>query len=173
MIRIALLGALLAGIYGAAHDQVSYTISPEYFTKLKFHQFSYANFGWSRRVFAAEVGFLASWWVGLIAAWLLARLGLAEMPQPLRRTCTFQAFGIVALFTMAAGAAGALLGVVCAGSWHLKAWEQWQRALQLLDLRSFVVVAYLHNGSYAGALVGLITAAIYIRNRLHKTKQSR
>jgi hypothetical protein len=34
MIGISLLGAVLAGLYGAAHDQLSYTISKEYFTKL-------------------------------------------------------------------------------------------------------------------------------------------
>jgi hypothetical protein len=46
MTRIALLGAVVAGGYGAAHDQASYAISPEYFTKLKFRQFAYADFGW-------------------------------------------------------------------------------------------------------------------------------
>ena len=50
MIRISLLGAVLAGIYGAVHDQISYTISDEYFTKLKFPQFWYANFGFPPRV---------------------------------------------------------------------------------------------------------------------------
>src|SRR5437660_5973099 len=29
-LRLALLGAAIAGAYGAVHDQVSYTISPEY-----------------------------------------------------------------------------------------------------------------------------------------------
>ena len=31
MLGIAALGAVLAGCYGALHDQISYTISPEYF----------------------------------------------------------------------------------------------------------------------------------------------
>src|SRR5262245_32181747 len=79
MIGIAMLGAVIAGPYGAVHDQISYAISPEYFTKLKFRQFSYANFGWPPQLFAAEVGFLATWWVGLLAGWFLARAGLAEL----------------------------------------------------------------------------------------------
>jgi len=28
MVRIALLGAAIAGLYGALHDQISYSISP-------------------------------------------------------------------------------------------------------------------------------------------------
>src|SRR5580700_8579924 len=82
MLCIALLGAVVAGMYGALHDQISYSISPEYFTKLKFRQFSYADFGWPHRVFASEVGFLATWWVGLFAGWFLARAGLVEIATP-------------------------------------------------------------------------------------------
>src|SRR5438105_3464978 len=85
ILKISALGAVLAGFYGAIHDQLSYTISPEYFTKMKFIQFSYADFGWPQRVFASEVGFLASWWVGGIGGWILARFGLDELPNPPRR----------------------------------------------------------------------------------------
>ena len=63
MLRTALAGMIVAGCYGALHDQISYSISEEYFTKLKFHQFGYANFGLHPRIFAAEVGFLAIWWL--------------------------------------------------------------------------------------------------------------
>jgi predicted ribosomally synthesized peptide with SipW-like signal peptide len=32
MLAIAFVGALVAGTYGVFHDQVTYSISPEYFT---------------------------------------------------------------------------------------------------------------------------------------------
>jgi len=163
MLRVSLLGALLAGIYGALHDQISYSISPEYFTKLKFHQFSYANFGLHPRVFAAEVGFLASFWVGMIVAWLLARLGLTQIPQPNRRIVTLRAFLIVFASALVIGTSGALLGVARAKSGDLSSWETWERTLQLTDLPNFVIVAYLHNGSYLGGHLGFIAAAIYVR----------
>jgi hypothetical protein len=60
VIRMAVLGAVCAGIYGVLHDQISFTISPEYFTKVKFRQFGYADFGGPPRVFAGEIGFLAT-----------------------------------------------------------------------------------------------------------------
>ena len=37
MLRIALVGGVVAGAYGILHDQITYSISPEYFTKLKFN----------------------------------------------------------------------------------------------------------------------------------------
>lgn len=71
MIGVALVGGIVGGIYGIVHDQITYSISPEYFTKLKFDQFDYAGLG--DRIFVATIGFLATWWVGFIAAWFLAR----------------------------------------------------------------------------------------------------
>jgi hypothetical protein len=110
MLRVALLGAVVAGCYGALHDQVSYSICPEYFTKLKFRQFSYADFGWPPRLFASEVGFLSTWWAGLIAGWFLARVGLAELPAARRWSWTVRSFAIVLAVAALAGLVGAALG---------------------------------------------------------------
>src|SRR5690242_10176342 len=82
MIGVAVVGAIVAGVYGMLHDQITYTISPEYFTKLKFDQFAYAEFGFSERVFVAEIGFLATWWVGFFSAWFLARRLVPDQPRP-------------------------------------------------------------------------------------------
>lgn len=162
MALIAVMGSLLAGAYGAAHDQLSYTLSPEYFTKLKAPQFWYADFGWPPRVFAAEVGFLAGWGVGLIAGWVLARLGLAQLPTAQRRAATIRAFAIMFGVTLLGGAGGLLLGYWRTNS-SLEAWAEWRELLQLEDLRGFVQVAYLHAGSYAGAFLGLLAALWYVR----------
>jgi hypothetical protein len=158
MAQIAVSGSLLAGLYGAAHDQLSYTLSPEYFTKLKAPQFWYADFGWPPRVFAAEVGFLAGWGVGLIAGWFLARLGLARQPAEQRRGATIRAFAIMLCMTLLSSGGGLLLGYWRTQS-SLESWAEYQQVLRLDDLHGFVQVAYLHAGSYAGALLGFILAA--------------
>jgi hypothetical protein len=172
MLSVSLLGAVLAGIYGALHDQLSYSISEEYFTKVKFHQFSYADFGLHRRIFAAEVGFLASWWVGMIVAWFLARLGLTELPEPPRRACIVTAFSIVFLTAIVVGAGGLAIGVARTSSGDLRGWDEWQRALELTNLRGFVIVAHLHDASYLGGLLGLIAAAIYVRRNVKRCATS-
>ena len=78
---LSVVGALFAGLYGIPHDQVTYSISSDYFTDLKFAQFHYANFGLPRRIFVAEIGFLATWWVGFFAAWFIARLTIPSFPR--------------------------------------------------------------------------------------------
>ena len=51
---------LIAGLYGALHDQLSFTIAPEYFTRFKYDQFGFepAWFG-GHRPTVAVIGFLA------------------------------------------------------------------------------------------------------------------
>ena len=170
MLRTALLGAVVAGCYGALHDQVSYSISPEYFTKFKLRQFSYVDFGWPPRVFAAEVGFMAAWWVGMAAGWFVARAGLAELPPPLRRRGTLCSFAILLIATPLGGVAGALIGLVISQSLDAQNLRLMQRWLGLEDIRAFIVVGYLHAGTYLGASVGLITAIIFVRKQVRRIR---
>ncbi|WP_271785384.1 hypothetical protein [Aquimarina algiphila] len=49
---------LIAGVYGILHDQISFSISPEYFTKFKFPQFQIGFMGQNQpRLSASIVGF--------------------------------------------------------------------------------------------------------------------
>jgi hypothetical protein len=161
MLRYAMLGALLAGLYGILHDQVTYSISHEYFTRLKFAQFHYADFGLSPRVFVAEMGFLAAWSVGFIAAWFIARLTVPAFPPPLQFRHTIQGVLIILACALASSFAGYILGL-----WHgsdYSAWEAFASEMGVVDLPDFVRVAYIHNASYLGGLVGLIVAIFYLR----------
>ena len=170
MVWITLLGAVVAGCYGAVHDQVSYTIAPEYFTKLKFRQFFYTNFGWPPRLFAAEVGFLATWWVGLLAGWLVARAGLAELPAAQRWPCTARAFAIILGSAIVAGLAGVALGITMTGEGNLGVWRPMAEAHGIEDLRAFVVVAFLHDAGYLGGLAGLLAAIVHVRRRVRRSR---
>jgi hypothetical protein len=162
--QLAAIGAVVAGTYGAVHDQVSFTISPEYFTKLKFEQFAWADAGWPARVFVSVVGALGSWWVGLIAGWVLGRVGFADPARVSLRRDVARAFGIVLGAALVFGVAGAFAGVV-ASRGDLTAWGAWHRERDVSDLPSFVIVAWLHNASYLGGALGLVAAVLDARRR--------
>src|SRR5258708_13514776 len=72
-----IISVVFAGLYGMLNDQVTYTISPEYFTKFKYLQFCVKpqEFGGDRRAVAA-IGFLATWWMGLIVGLVFGINGL-------------------------------------------------------------------------------------------------
>ena len=158
MLFISFVGAAVAGAYGILHDQITYTLSPEYFTKLKFHQFDYADFGFSERVFAAEIGFLATWWVGLFAAWFLARRVLPNQPRARAYRQITIGFAIVVACALSAGCLGYVIGA-CRGPVAAdSAWHSVLTSLNVEDRQAFIRVAYIHNGSYLGGLFGLLVA---------------
>lgn len=160
----ALASAGVAGVYGIVHDQCTYTLSPEYFEKLKFHQFAYANFGFSPRVFVGEVGFLATWWAGLVAAWFLGRLLVPVFRG--RALCRRMSAGLGMVIL------GTLLGGLLGWGWgfHVPvdddAWLAICAEAGVTDQQAFIRVAYIHNAGYGGALVGLLIALAWARRQV-------
>src|SRR4051812_43102745 len=59
------LALVAASAFGVIHDQISYTVSHEYFTRFKFLQFHLVDSPLPERLRVAEIGFLASWWMGI------------------------------------------------------------------------------------------------------------
>lgn len=168
MLGYAVLGALIAGFYGVLHDQITYSISPEYFTRLKFFQFHYADFGLPPRVFVGEIGFLATWWVGLIAGWFLARIAVPAIPRKEARAGILWGFVIILAGGFIAAVVGFLLGLRLGPDSDLSNWQGFATTRGVVDLPSFVRVAYIHNASYLGGLIGLIVALLYLRRQRNK-----
>ena len=168
MFGYALLGAFIAGLYGMLHDQITYSISPEYFTRLKFLQFHYADFGLPRRLFVSEIGFLATWWVGLIAGWFLSRVAVPAFPGKKARAALLRGLAIMLAGAFSAALVGFFLGRRLGPDSDLSAWEGFVTTHGVVDLPSFVRVAYIHNASYLGGLVGFIVALLHIRRQRNK-----
>jgi len=166
MFGYAAAGAAIAGLYGILYDQITFTISPEYFTRLKFAQFHYADFGLPQRIFVGEIGFLATWWVGLIAGWLLARVAVPTLPAEQARAQCVRGFAIIIACALIAAAAGFGLGMLLGPDASLSSWQGFADRLGVVDLRSFVRVAYIHNAGYLGGGIGLVIAVVHLRRGL-------
>jgi hypothetical protein len=168
MLGYAVLGALIAGFYGVLHDQITYSISPEYFTRLKFFQFHYADFGLPPRVFVGEIGFLATWWVGLIAGWFLARIAVPALLRKEARAGILWGFVIILAGGFIAAVVGFLLGLRLGPDSDLSNWQGFASSRGVVDLPNFVRVAYIHNASYLGGFIGLVVALLYLRRQRNK-----
>jgi hypothetical protein len=163
LLGYALVGALVAGLYGVVHDQITYSISPEYFTRLKFLQFHYADFGLAPRFFVAEIGFLATWWVGFIAGWFLARVAVPEFPPVEARSHIFRGFALILACGFSASLLGFGIGLLCGPNADFSGWQEFTVKHGVVDLPDFVRVAYIHNASYLGGLIGLILALFSVK----------
>ncbi len=153
------VSALLAGVYGILHDQLTYSISHEYFTKFKYAQFGFepAWFGGDRPT-VIVIGFLATWWVGGIIGTILGSLGLLFPSAAAMRTALIRAIGLVYCTATAAGGAGFLYGKY----YLVDDGVDWWLPADLLDKSAFVTVGSIHNFSYAGGLMGLLIGALYL-----------
>jgi hypothetical protein len=158
----ALVGALLASFYGFWHDQITFTISPEYFTRLKFKQFQYAYPGFGDRAFVAVIGILATWWVGLFIGWCFGRRFVPRANQSSAGIKVRSAFVIVLACTVAFAIGGYVYGSF-SGAANSDTWSPILDSYRVVDRQSFVNVAYIHNGSYLGGFVGLIAALLVVR----------
>lgn len=156
---LALAGAVVAGSYGILHDQLTYTLSPEYFTRLKFSQFAWAEFGLSPRLWVAEIGFLATWWVGFAGTWFFARVAASRHPAAALPGSVRRMWLVLLISAAAAGAIGFLAGP----AYYLSdsAWNDAISALQLDHPRAFAQVAGIHLGGYLGALIGWLAAMLH------------
>ena len=173
MIWSAIFGALIAAVYGILHDQITYSIGPEYFTRFKFRQFHYADFGWGNRAFVATIGVLATWWVGMVIGWFIARRLIPNQPRNDAYRQIALAFAIVFLTAILCGLIGYLYGIWLGPDADYRRWTAMLDRLFVADRWAFIRVGYIHNASYLGGLLGLILALVFIRPHPADVKTSK
>lgn len=148
-----LLAPIIGGVYGILHDQLTYSISTEYYTKYKFYQFGLMNEGNEAliahpRMGVSAVGFMATWWVGLPIGVVLALLGLRHSDYKRMFKVSMKAMIITLIVAFATG----LLGLAY-GKWYLaSAGVGWSMPESLADPENFIALGSMHNFSYVGGL---------------------
>jgi hypothetical protein len=163
IIKYALIGGIIAGIYGIIHDQLTFAMAPEYFTKVKFQQFDYVNVGFSNRIFVSIIGFLATGVVGVFVGWFLGRRYIPNQEISTANKKIKKGFVFVILSSACCATIAFLYGYIAKPDPHLEFWSNTFEFYSIIDGWNFVRVAYIHYGSYAGGLFGLIGTFIFIK----------
>lgn len=161
------LGAIVGAIYGALHDQISYSFSAEYFTRFKFIQFGVPWAYEHPRIGAAYVGAMASWWMGAILAALLGIKGFAfangrEMLHSLLKSLL-----LVVFIVLLTGLSGLLYGYWAINTNTLINYTAYIWP-EVADPIQFMRVGFMHNASYLGGILGVLCGFLYL-NRLKKS----
>lgn len=153
--------ALIAGIYGAVHDQISYSFSSEYFTHFKFIQFSIPWAQESPRFGAALVGALATWWMGVLVFIILGLFGFMFYSPKQMAKELLKSFGVVVIVALCTGLAGLVYGYAHVNQSTISDYTLWVRP-GVTNPIQFVRVGFMHNASYLGGLTGLISGILYL-----------
>jgi len=161
------ISILVAGLYGILHDQVTYTIAPEYFTKFKYDQFGFEPhwFGGHRQT-VVVIGFLATWWTGMFIGLVLGLTALIFNNHKSMRKALQKAIVVTFCSALATGVFGFLYGKFVL----TRSDVDWWLPQNLIDKDAFITVGSIHNFSYMGGLLGLI-AGIYYLVRLNKLQR--
>ena len=110
------------------------------------------------------IGFLATWWVGMIAGWVLGRVTISPTGVLLPIPRLLGLFAIILTFAAVSGVLGFAYGTV---TWDLAEtkWSSWRVSCGVQDLPAFARVGHIHAFGYVGALLGLIVAAVIARRQ--------
>lgn len=162
LVLLVFLSPLIAGAYGIVHDQMTYSISPEYYTKFKFIQFGIYDFGEMSvlshaRLYATLVGFIATWWMGPPIAFVLGCVGMLHTDSKKMFRVTMKALFVTMIVAFLTG----LLGLAIGKFYLASSGVSWWLPDLLKDKASFIAVGSMHNFSYLGGLTGLIAGIIY------------
>lgn len=169
-----IFAAVVAGIYGVLHDQISYTFSEEYFTQFKFKQFGIPWAYDSPRLGAAYVGALATWWMGVLVFVLLGLFGfMFSSPVQMAKSLA-KSFLVVIVVALITGIAGLVYGYHQVNQQTINEYMQWVKP-GVMNPIQFVRVGFMHNASYFGGLTGLLSGVVYLiilKRRYNKSNQS-
>ncbi len=161
----------MAGIYGAIHDQISYTVCREYYTKLKFAQFHIPAV-YHGRVGAAMVGWLATWWMGLVVGAVLIPLGLVIPTVKGYLKGSIKAIAVVCITAFLFGLGALMHGYMAYDTEHL---PRYRYPPMVVDKVAFARAGHMHDFSYLGGFAGVATGGIVIfleRARVKRNSQS-
>ena len=157
-VLIIVLAIVIAGLYGIAHNQISYTVAPEYFTKFKFRQFGFLDTPLPERVRASMVGFLASWWMGIPIGFLVGAAGFIHRGAGRMLRVSLWSLLVTVLFTLLFGLGGLLYGYVQTAHIDVAEYRGWYIPDDVTDLRRFLCAGYMHNSSYLGGVLAIFVA---------------
>jgi len=171
-VLIVVVAVFVAGLYGIAHNQVSYTVAPEYFTKFKFRQFSFVDTPFPERVRASMVGFLASWWMGIPIGLLVGVAGFIHRGARRMLRVSLWSILVTVAFTLLFGLVGLLYGYIQTTHVDVAEYRGWFIPDDVTDLRRFLCAGYMHNSSYLGGVLAIFVAwafHIVVRLRMKDT----
>ena len=160
---------LVSGLFGALHNQISYTVSLEYFTHFKFRQFS-IHPEIPERLGAALVGWYAAWWMGIVIGVVLIPIGLIIPSARNYFRTMLRAFAVVAGTTLTVGLSALTIATLAGSSDLGTSWTGQDDEVA----RAFQRAGTMHNFSYLGGLAGVLTGILTIlveRGRLREAPQ--
>lgn len=133
-IGVLLISPFIGGIYGFLHNQISYSVSPEFFNDFFFLLSNDPRDRIDGRLSAGIIGIMTTWWVGLFVGIVLGIIGLFHKDGRQMFKVTLMAIGLNIAVAFIIGLIGLAVGKYI-----------------LSNGDNFTAASTMHNASYAVA----------------------
>lgn len=161
---------LTAGVFGAFHDQISYSISHEYFTQFKFVQFRLLDSPLPERVRVAVVGFRASWWMGVPLGLFTGLAGFIYPSAEQMRRALVLSLPLICGFVLLVALGGLAYGVVQTSGSAMPKYVGQDLSADIGAWRRFICVGYMHNAAYLGGAAAI--PAVWLFHLLYRRRSN-
>jgi hypothetical protein len=107
------------------------------------------------------VGFLATWWMGILIGLTVGMAGFMQRDGRRMLVVTLQAYGVVVVVTAVVGLLGLAYGCHQTATIDRGTYLGWFVLPDVVDLRSYLCVGYMHNASYLGGVLAIVAGIVY------------
>ena len=154
-----LIATLLISVYSIAQGLIIYSISPEFYTEIKFLQSDYNPLViGSNHERVAALEFFSNWWIGLIIGAVVGFTAMIyERPQNMTaaiRDAFLVIFCTIIFFNF-------IVFLIAKFFWA-KTDATLKNTNYIPNRDDFIAAGYVHNLSYIAVIAGVILAIIYI-----------
>jgi hypothetical protein len=149
-IALLILAPVLASLYGFLHDQITYTISEEFFTKFRFQNYNMPEV-WHPRARAGMIGIMNAWKVGIPFGIILTFVG--RIHQNTRKLLFYTTYAYILTFTMSF--VFSMISMYISATPDLAIAQQ-QMPANITDPAAFQRVVQMNNFGYVGGIIGMI-----------------
>lgn len=152
-LSLAIIAPLLAAVYGFIHDQITFSICPEFFQKIRFENYPELPELWHDRTKAGMIGVLNSWKIGIPLGVLLTAVSTIHKQLDRILSYTLTTYAITIIITFVSVMFGMLSSTVLP--------ENWIPLEGINDQLALYKVMNMNNFAYMGGVIGMFLGLTY------------
>ena len=146
LISLVFCGTLISCLYGIIHDQITYTISSEFYDLIRFPSLGISSE--AARWGVVQIAIINSWKIGFIISLILSCAGLIHFNNRKIIKFTLESFLVVVITAVGTTCLGILVG-------FFNQFHETKLAETVVQKSNFLLVQSIHNYTYIGGLIGM------------------
>ena len=161
---IIVISTIIASVFGAIHNQISYSVSSEFFKNYIFGMFGTNEWNLkNERIEASVVGIIGTYWFGLILGTIYTIIFVF-----MNTKSNFKNILNAILINISFAILGSLIAYLIA-----KFFVSYENSGVFMDFgtqnpQNYLEAAFMNTGSYIGGIIGIVVGIIYLLKKNQK-----